>query len=67
MVLVCPKCHSKVVTVTGYPLNVVPCGNCGAEISVPESPGRQSASVPPLAQSPKRTWWRRLFGSGRRT
>ena len=61
MVLVCPKCQSKVVTVTGYPLDTVACGNCGTEIRVPES-GQNQPPPPPPAEPPKRSWWRRLFG-----
>ena len=58
MILVCPKCQSKVVTVTGYPLATVACGNCGTEVRVPGS----DLDRPPPAEPPKRGWWRWLFG-----
>ena len=62
MVLVCPGCRAKVVTVTGYPLDTVACGNCGTTIPVPAD---DSIGWPPPAPEPlppTRRWWRRLFG-----
>jgi uncharacterized protein YlaI len=57
MVLICPNCKSKVITVTGYDLPTVVCGNCGQEIAIPKE-SRASTNEPTQPKS----WWRRLFG-----
>jgi hypothetical protein len=64
MVVVCPQCQSKVVTVTGYPLDTVACGNCGTEIPVPKDSASSREAAPQVTHEPepKTSWWRRLFG-----
>jgi hypothetical protein len=63
MVLTCPQCEAKVVTVTGYPLATVTCGNCGTEINVPSaSENAGGASQRTESKPDEKSWWRRLFG-----
>jgi hypothetical protein len=64
MVMVCPKCRSKVVTITGYPYETVDCGNCGTGIRVPKESEVPGGAASQLAGGPgaKKSWWRRLFG-----
>lgn len=62
MVLVCPGCQAKVVTVTGHPLDTVACGNCGTEFPVPPDPDAPRPAPPASEPPAPRSWWRRLFG-----
>jgi DNA-directed RNA polymerase subunit RPC12/RpoP len=63
MVLVCPQCQSKVVTVTGYPLETVACGNCGTEIRLPKVAEGSADPTKQAEHKPEqKSWWRRLFG-----